>query len=70
VTLAHKEVLVGQEYIEQDDQASPSTASGIGDQVEMIDHQPFDGPCEIRIDGDSHNLGLTLTRAIRVRPTR
>ncbi len=38
----------------------------IGDEVEMIDHQPFDGPCEIRIGPDTHNLGLTLARAIRV----
>jgi len=40
---------------------------GIGDEVEMIGLQPFDGPCEIKIGGRSHSLGLTLAGAIRVR---
>lgn len=39
---------------------------GIGDEVEMVGRQPFDGPCEIRIGGRHHNLGLGLARAMRV----
>jgi DtxR family Mn-dependent transcriptional regulator len=39
----------------------------IGDEVQLIARHPFDGPCEIRIDDDTHTLGLTLARAIRVR---
>lgn len=38
----------------------------IGDQLEMIDRQPFDGPCEIRIGTRIHILGVTLARAITV----
>lgn len=39
----------------------------IGDEIEMIARQPFDGPCEVSIGEHSHTLGLTLARAIRVR---
>ncbi|MGH2862214.1 MAG: metal-dependent transcriptional regulator [Solirubrobacteraceae bacterium] len=39
----------------------------IGDQIEMTARQPFGGPCEIRIAGRDHALGLTLAHAIRVR---
>ena len=39
----------------------------IGDEVEMIARQPFDGPCEVSIGQHTHTLGLTLARAIRVR---
>jgi DtxR family Mn-dependent transcriptional regulator len=39
---------------------------GIGDRVEMIERQPFDGPCTVLIDGTEHALGLTLARAMRV----
>lgn len=39
----------------------------IGDEIEMIARQPFDGPCEISIGQRTHTLGLTLARAIRVR---
>ena len=38
----------------------------IGDEVEMVGRQPFDGPCEIRIGADTHLLGQPLARAIRV----
>ncbi len=39
----------------------------IGDEVQMIEREPFDGPCKIIIAGRTHLLGLTLARAIRVR---
>jgi DtxR family Mn-dependent transcriptional regulator len=39
---------------------------GIGDRVEMIGLQPFDGPTIVRIAGREHGLGLTLARAMRV----
>ena len=38
----------------------------IGDRVEMIEQQPFDGPFSLRIDGREHSLGPTLARAMRV----
>lgn len=38
----------------------------VGDQLEMTERQPFDGPVTVRIDGDSHVLGLTLAQAMRV----
>jgi DtxR family Mn-dependent transcriptional regulator len=39
---------------------------GIGDELEMMGRQPFDGPCEIRIGERRHDLGLKLARAMRV----
>lgn len=39
---------------------------GIGDRLEMVGHQPFDGPCEIRIGERRHDLGLRLARAMRI----
>jgi DtxR family Mn-dependent transcriptional regulator len=41
----------------------------IGDQLQIISRQPFDGPTEIRIDTHTHNLGSNLARAIRVQTT-
>ena len=38
----------------------------IGDRLQMIGHQPFDGPCEVRIGKRTHSLGIKLARAIRV----
>lgn len=38
----------------------------IGDRIEVVAHQPFDGPCDIRIGGREHSLGLALARAIRI----
>jgi len=40
----------------------------IGAELEVIDRKPFDGPCEIRIAGRRHSLGLALARAVRVGP--
>jgi DtxR family transcriptional regulator, Mn-dependent transcriptional regulator len=42
---------------------------GIGDELELVDRQPFDGPCDIRIGKDSHSLGVKLAQAIRVERT-
>ncbi|MFT4050557.1 MAG: metal-dependent transcriptional regulator [Solirubrobacterales bacterium] len=39
---------------------------GIGDRVEMVGRQPFDGPVVVRIDGRDHALGLMLAAAMRV----
>lgn len=41
----------------------------VGDTLEMIARQPFDGPCEVRVEGRTHALGLPLARAMRVRRT-
>jgi DtxR family Mn-dependent transcriptional regulator len=38
----------------------------IGARVEMIERQPFDGPCTITIDGAAHTLGMTLARAMQI----
>jgi DtxR family Mn-dependent transcriptional regulator len=38
----------------------------IGDHLQLIGRQPFDGPTEICIKERTHNLGSTLARAIRV----
>jgi DtxR family transcriptional regulator, Mn-dependent transcriptional regulator len=43
-----------------------SRGIGIGDPLELIDRQPFDGPCEIRIGKRTHSLGVKLAQAIRV----
>jgi DtxR family Mn-dependent transcriptional regulator len=39
---------------------------GIGDRVELLSRQPFDGPCELTIGARHHSLGMTLARAIHV----
>lgn len=39
---------------------------GIGEEIEMLDRQPFEGPCEIRIGGRTERLPLALARAIRI----
>lgn len=39
---------------------------GIGDRVEMIGRQPFDGPVVVRIAEREHALGVTLASAMRV----
>lgn len=38
----------------------------IGDELTLIEHQPFDGPSTIQIGDCSHTLGLNLARAMRV----
>ena len=40
----------------------------VGDNLEMVERQPFDGPVSILIEGDTHVLGLTLAQAMRVVP--
>lgn len=45
------------------------TAEGIaiGDEVELVGRQPFDGPATVRIGDRTHTLGMNLARAMRVR---
>jgi DtxR family transcriptional regulator, Mn-dependent transcriptional regulator len=39
---------------------------GIGDELELVMRQPFDGPCDIRLGEDIRSLGLRLAQAIHV----
>jgi len=38
----------------------------VGDDLEMLDRQPFEGPCTVRFGARTHILGLPLCRAMRV----
>lgn len=38
----------------------------VGDQLELTERQPFDGPLTVKIGSSSHVLGLTLAQAMRV----
>lgn len=40
----------------------------VGDQLELTERQPFDGPITVKIGPASHVLGLTLAQAMRVEP--
>ena len=42
----------------------------IGDDVAVVDRQPFEGPLTVRIGGAEHVLGGALARAMRVEPAR
>jgi len=39
---------------------------GIGDELEVLDRQPFEGPLTVRFGDDLHTLGGGLARAMRV----
>ncbi len=40
---------------------------GIGAELELVDRQPFDGPCLVRLnDGQDRSLGIRLAQAIHV----
>jgi DtxR family Mn-dependent transcriptional regulator len=39
---------------------------GIGEQLEVLDRQPFEGPLTVRFGDDLHTLGGGLARAMRV----
>lgn len=41
----------------------------IGDELEIIERQPFDGSCLVRIGKKQHALGMTLATAMRVETT-
>jgi Fe2+ transport system protein FeoA len=41
----------------------------LGDAVEVITVQPFDGPIELRIGGAVHVLGGSLAAAMRIEVT-
>ncbi len=38
----------------------------VGDALEVLDRQPFEGPCTVRFGTRTHVLGLPLCRAMRV----
>ena len=38
----------------------------VGDELEVLDRQPFDGPCTVRFATRTHVLGLSLCSAMRV----
>ncbi len=40
----------------------------LGDEVEVLDRQPFDGPLTVRFGDRSHVLGGALARAMRIDP--
>jgi DtxR family Mn-dependent transcriptional regulator len=40
----------------------------VGDDFELVERQPFDGPLSIRIGEETHVLGLRLAEAMRVVP--
>lgn len=40
----------------------------VGDELELIDRQPFDGPCTVRIDTTDHILGQKLAESMRIKP--
>lgn len=39
---------------------------GIGAELEMVERQPFDGPCQVRVGGQLRSLGLRLAQAIHI----
>jgi DtxR family transcriptional regulator, Mn-dependent transcriptional regulator len=39
---------------------------GIGDELELMARQPFDGPCDIRLRDATRSLGIRLAQAIHV----
>ncbi len=41
----------------------------LGDELEVLEHQPFDGPLTVRFGDGLHVLGGTLARAMRVERT-
>jgi DtxR family Mn-dependent transcriptional regulator len=41
----------------------------VGDELELIERQPFEGPITVKIGDESHVLGLTLAQAMRVEHT-
>lgn len=40
----------------------------VGDRMTMVERQPFEGPCTIRIGSSTHVLGLKLAASMRVLP--
>jgi DtxR family Mn-dependent transcriptional regulator len=39
---------------------------GLGDELEVLERQPFDGPLTVRFGAESHVLGGGLARAMRI----
>ena len=44
-------------------------ACALGDELEVLERQPFDGPLTVRFGDGLHVLGGTLARAMRVERT-
>ncbi|HET9074398.1 MAG TPA: metal-dependent transcriptional regulator [Solirubrobacteraceae bacterium] len=42
----------------------------IGDELQLVARQPFEGPCQVRVGPRELALGVPLARAIRVEPRR
>ena len=40
----------------------------VGNDLEMVERQPFDGPCTVRIGDREHVLGLKLAQSMRIDP--
>ncbi len=40
----------------------------VGEVFELVERQPFEGPCVVRFAGQTHSLGIGLARAMRVEP--
>ena len=38
----------------------------VGSELELVERQPFEGPCVVRFEGAMHPLGIALARAMRV----
>ena len=43
-----------------------SIGIGVGCELELVERQPFDGPCVVRVGDVTHPLGIALARAMRV----
>lgn len=42
----------------------------VGRELELVERQPFDGPCVVRFEGRTYPLGIALARAMRVQAGR
>lgn len=40
----------------------------VGDRLELVGRQPFNGPCTVRIGDREHTLGLELAGSMRIKP--
>lgn len=41
----------------------------VGDDLELVDRQPFEGPCTVRIGNREHVLGLRVAESMRIDPS-
>ncbi len=45
-----------------------SLGIAIGDELRLIDREPFEGPCRVEAGGTVHTLGIPLAAAMQVQP--